>query len=55
MIPIRYQRDFTFSLSIHGFDDYGHVELNVKDDGSQSPDHCDHSISIEPEFVEYVT
>ena len=41
-------------LRIDGFDDYGHLELNVMDDGSQAPDHCDHSIWIELEFVEYV-
>lgn len=42
-------------LRIDGFDDYGHLELNVKDDGSQFPDHCDHSIWLESEFVEYVS
>ena len=41
-------------LRIDGFDDHGYLELNVRDDGSQSPDHRDHTIWIEAEFVEYV-
>jgi hypothetical protein len=42
-------------LRVDGFGKYGHLELNVKDDGSQSPDYCDHTIWIEPEFVEHVS
>jgi hypothetical protein len=50
-----FQRCVGQILRVDGFDDYGHFELNVMDDGSQSPDHCTHTIWIEPEFVEYVT
>lgn len=39
-------------LRIDGIDDYGHLELNVMDDGSQAPDYCHHTIWIEREFVE---
>ena len=42
-------------LRVDGFDDYGHLELNVRDDGSQCTDHCGHTIWIEPEFVEHVS
>lgn len=41
-------------LRVDGFDDHGHLELNVRDDGSQAPDHSRHTIWIEPEFVETV-
>ena len=41
-------------LRVDGFGDHGHLELNVKDDGSQSAGYCDHTIWIEPEYVEYV-
>ncbi|MCX6900697.1 MAG: hypothetical protein NT105_18610 [Verrucomicrobia bacterium] len=41
-------------LRVDGFGKVGHLELNVKDDGSQSPDYCAHTIWIEPEFVEIV-
>ena len=39
-------------LRIERFDDNGYLELNVMDDGSQAPDYCQHTIWIEPEFVE---
>ena len=39
-------------LCIDSFDDYGHLELNVLDDGSQAPNGCHHTIWIEPECVE---
>ena len=42
-------------LRIDGFDDYGHLELNVMDDGSQCADYCSHTIWIEPKFVERVS
>ncbi len=42
-------------LRVDGFGRYGHLELNVKDDGSQSLDYCDHTIWIESEFVERVS
>ena len=42
------------TLRVDGFDKYGHVELNVADDGSQAPDYCMNTIWIEPEFVELV-
>ncbi len=32
----------------------GELELNVKDDGSQAPNYCYHTIWIEPECVERV-
>ena len=41
-------------LRIDGFGRYGHLELKVLDDGSQSPGNCDHTIWIESEFVEDV-
>ena len=41
-------------LRIDGFDDYGGLELNVREDGSQADDYREHTIWIEPEFVEYV-
>ena len=40
---------------VDGFGEYGHLELNVSDDGSQAPDDSKHTIWIEPEFVEPVT
>lgn len=39
------------TLRVDGFGRYGHLELNVLDDGSQAPDSCHHTIWIEPEFV----
>lgn len=42
-------------LRVDGFGAYGHLELNVTDDGSQAPDECHHTIWIEPEFIECVT
>ena len=42
------------TLRIDGFGRYGHLELNVLDDGSQAPDYCHHTIWIEPEFVKAV-
>ena len=42
------------TLRVDGFGRYGHLELNVFDDGSQAPDYCHHTIWIEPEFVEAV-
>ncbi|MFA5192266.1 MAG: hypothetical protein WC740_16275 [Verrucomicrobiia bacterium] len=41
-------------LRVDGFGKYGHLELNVKDDGSQLPAGCGHTMWIEPEFVEHV-
>ncbi|PWU12352.1 MAG: hypothetical protein C5B50_21595 [Verrucomicrobia bacterium] len=41
-------------LRIDGFDQHGHLEVNVLDDGTQSPDYCAHTIRIEPEFVQSV-
>ena len=56
-----FQRCVGQILRVDGFDDYGHLELNVMDDGSQcaagetkTADHCFHRIWIEPEFVECV-
>ncbi len=40
---------------VDGFDEYGHLELNVADEGSQAPDYSTHTIWIEPEFVEIIT
>lgn len=42
-------------LSIEGFDNRGHLELNVMDNGSQAPNSCHHTIWIEPEYVELVS
>ena len=48
------------TLRVDGFGDYGHLELNVMDDGSQwdggrtKADGSFHRIWIEPEFVECV-
>ena len=42
-------------LRVEGIDDYGGLELLVLDDGTQAPDHCHHTIFIEPEYVELVT
>jgi|SRR5882757_6822774 len=39
------------TLRVDGFGRYGHLELNVLDDGSQAPDSCHHTIWIEPEFA----
>ena len=41
-------------LRVDGIGDHGHLELNVKDDGSQSAGYGDHSIWIEPGYVEHV-
>jgi ribosomal protein L21E len=40
---------------VDGFGEYGHLELNVSDDGSQAPDYSKHTIWIEPESVGPVT
>jgi hypothetical protein len=40
------------TFRIDGFGEYGHLELNVSDDGSQAADYSRHTILIEPEFVE---
>ncbi len=42
------------TLRVDGFGRYGHLELNVLDDGSQAPDCCHNTIWIEPEFVKGV-
>jgi hypothetical protein len=42
------------TFRIDGFDEYGHLELNVSDDGSQAPDYSKNTVWIEPEFVESV-
>lgn len=41
-------------LRVDGFGEHGHLELNVRDDGTQAADYCEHTIWIEPEFVETV-
>jgi hypothetical protein len=50
--PELFQRLLGKILRIEAFDEYGHLDLNVFDDGSQTPDYCHHTIWIEPEFVE---
>jgi hypothetical protein len=50
--PQLFQRVLGKTLRIDGFGRYGHLELNVLDDGSQAPDYCHHTIWIEPEFVQ---
>ena len=50
--PELFQRVVGKTLRIDGFERYGHLELNVLDDGSQASDYCHHTIWIEPEFVE---
>jgi len=52
--PELFQRVVGKTLRIDGFGEYGHLELNVLDDGSQAPDYCHDTIWIEPEFVEAV-
>ena len=52
--PQLFQRVVGKTLRIDGFGEFGHLELNVLDDGSQAPDYCHHTIWIEPEFVEAV-
>jgi len=42
------------TIRVEGLGEYGHLELNVSDDGSQAPDYSKHTILIEPEFVELV-
>lgn len=49
--PELFQRVLGKTLRIDGFGRYGHLELNVLDDGSQAPDHGHHTIWIEPELV----
>jgi hypothetical protein len=56
--PELFQRVLGKILRIDGFGRYGHLELNVLDDGSQAPDYCHHTIWIKPQFVkaiEYAT
>ena len=47
-----FQRCIGQVLRIDGITEHGYLELNVMDDGSQSPDYCQHTIWIEPECVE---
>ena len=49
-----FQRVVGKTLRIDGLGEYGHLELNVLDDGSQAPDYCHHTIWIEPKFVQAV-
>lgn len=49
-----FQRCLGQILRVDGFGKYGHLELNVRDDGSQAAGHRDQTIWIEPEFVEAV-
>ena len=49
--PKLFARVLGKTLRVDGFGRYGHLELNVLDDGSQAPDSCHHTIWIEPEFV----
>ena len=49
--PELFQRVLGKTLRIEGFGRYGHLELNVLDEGSQAPNYCHHTIWIEPEFV----
>ena len=49
--PELFQRVLGKTLRIDGFGRYGHLELNVLDDGSQAPNYCHHTIWIESEFV----
>jgi hypothetical protein len=42
-------------LRVEGIADFGGLELLVLEDGTQAPDHCHHTIFIEPEHVEIVT
>ena len=39
-------------FKVDSFGEYGHLELNVQNDGTQAPDYCHHTIWIESEFVE---
>lgn len=50
--PELFRRVVGKTLRIDGFGQYGHLELNVLDDGSQAPDPSHHTIWIEPAFVE---
>jgi hypothetical protein len=49
--PELFSRVVGKTLRVDGFGRYGHLELNVLDDGSQAPDYCHNTIWIEPEFV----
>ena len=49
-----FRRCVSRTFRVDGFSEYGHLELNVADDGSQAPDYSKHTIWIEPEFVEIV-
>jgi hypothetical protein len=42
------------TFRVDGLGEYGHLELNVCDDGSQAPDYSKHTIWIESAFVESV-
>jgi len=50
--PQLFQRVVGKTLRIDGFGEFGHLELNVLDDGARAPDYCHHTIWVEPEFVE---
>jgi hypothetical protein len=42
-------------LRIEAIDEHGHLELYVREDGTQAPDCLHHMIWIEPEHVEPVS
>jgi hypothetical protein len=42
------------TLRVDGFGPYGHLEFNVRHDGSQAADRSQHTVWLEPEFVEAV-
>jgi hypothetical protein len=42
-------------LRVEEIDEHGHLQLEVRADGSQAPDACHHTIWVEPEHVEFVS
>ena len=49
-----FRRSVGHVFRVEGIGKYGHLEINVTDDGVQAPNCCHHTIWIESEHVEAV-
>ena len=52
--PGLFERILGKTVRVDGVGECGYLELRVNDDGTQTPDACENTIWIEPEFVERV-
>jgi hypothetical protein len=52
--PVVFSRCVGKILRVESIDEYGFLELLVRDDGSQAPDHQHNVFFVEPQYVELV-